>query len=383
MRLFSKPMRAAIPALLLIAGAAAAFSAARPPRSKPVVIAYVGGFRGLITDPESILVEKITHINYAFVDVQHGQAWLTNLATDTVNFRKLNALKSRNPDLKILISIGGWAWSENFSDAVLTEAGRKLFAHTSVDIIRKYQLDGVDIDWEYPGIPGEEGNVYRPEDKQNFTLMFAALRASLDTLEKETGRKYLLTSAVGGSKSFVDNTEMAKAAQYQDFINIMSYDYKTNPNGISGHHTNLFGSTDNPEESSAHRSIGLFLAAGVPAEKIVMGIAFYGRGWKVASDTARGLNRAAIGGYRGGGYSFIKDSLPAKGFERHWDKRAKAPYLWHPGQRVFISYDDEASVKEKCRYVHANKLGGVMFWEYSSDPKGYLLDAIHKNLHKK
>lgn len=380
---FSKPLRAAIPALLLVAAAVTALTAARPPKAKPVVIAYVGGFRGLIANPESIAVEKITHINYAFVDVQHGQAWLTNLATDTINFRKLNALKSRNPDLKILISIGGWAWSENFSDATLTEAGRRLFAHTSVDIIRKYRLDGVDIDWEYPGIPGEEGNIYRPEDKQNYTLMFAAIRASLDTLEKETGRKYLLTTAVGGGNNFIEHTEMSKAAQYLDFVNIMSYDYKTNPNGIAGHHTNLYGSTADPKEASAHRSVGLFLEAGVPADKIVMGIAFYGRGWTVGSDTARGLNRPATGGYRGGGYTFIKDSLPGKGFERHWDKSAKAPYLWHPGQRVFISYDDEESVKEKCRYVNKHKLAGVMFWEYSSDPKGYLLDAINQHLYSK
>ncbi len=209
--------------------------------------------------------------------------------------------------------------------------------------------------------------------------MFQAIRASLDSLEKETGGKYLLTTAVGGSRSFVEHTEMAEAAKYLDYVNIMSYDYKTNPNGISGHHTNLYGSTANPDESSAHRSVGLFLQTGVPAEKIVMGIAFYGRGWKVASDTARGLNRPATGGYRGGGYSYIKDSLPAKGFEQHWDKQAKAPYLWHPGQHVFISFDDERSVKEKCRYVKKHDLGGVMFWEYSSDPNGYLLDAINKS----
>ncbi len=380
MPLLSNPLRAAIPALFALAGAAGLLASKQAPQPKPVVIAYVGGFRGLVKDPDAIAVEKLTHINYAFVDVQHGRAWLTNEATDTINFRKLNSLKTRNPDLKILISIGGWAWSENFSDAVLTEAGRKLFAHTSVDIIRKHKLDGVDIDWEYPGIPGEDGNVYRPEDKQNYTLMFQALRASLDSLEKETGGKYLLTTAVGGGRNFIEHTEMAKAQQYLDYVNIMSYDYKTNPKGISGHHTNLFGSTEDPEEASTHRSIEMFKAAGVPEEKIVMGIAFYGRGWTVGSDTARGLNRQATGGARGGGYSYIKDSLPAKGFERHWDKRAKAPYLWHPGQRIFISYDDEESVKEKCHYVNKHKLGGVMFWEYSSDPKGYLLDAIDKNL---
>lgn len=351
--------------------------AVKIPRAKPVVIAYVGGFRGQVLDPNTIEVEKLTHINYAFVNIHQGQAWLTNERTDTTNFRLLNTLKQRNPDLKILISIGGWSWSENFSDAVLTEEARALFAHTSVDIVRKHQLDGVDIDWEYPASRGEEGNIYRPEDKQNYTLMFKAIRASLDSLSAETGKKYQLTTAVGGDKYFADHTEMDKAQQYLDYVNIMSYDYKTDPNGIAGHHTNLYGSTKDPKGSSADRSVKIFLEAGVPAEKIVMGIAFYGRGWTMKDDTKKGLNQQALKGARAGGYTRLKDSLMLQGYDRHWDKRAKAPYLFHPQQYVFISYDDERSAKLKCKYVKKHKLAGVMFWEYSSDPKGYLLGAIH------
>jgi chitinase len=91
-----------------------------PPASqKKIIVGYVPGFRGIL-DQLSIDANKLTHINYAFVDVQDSMAWLTNLETDTVNFRILNKLKEVNPDLKILISIGGWSWSGNFSDAVLT-----------------------------------------------------------------------------------------------------------------------------------------------------------------------------------------------------------------------------------------------------------------------
>ncbi|WP_220392806.1 glycoside hydrolase family 18 protein [Chitinophaga lutea] len=360
-----------------------AFIPAAPPGKKPVVIAYVGGYRGLIANPASIMVEKLTHINYAFVDIKNGQAWLTNEATDTVNFRALNALKFRNPALKILISIGGWAWSENFSDAVLTEAGRQLFAATAVDIVRKYQLDGVDIDWEYPGVPGEEGNVYRPEDKQHYTLMFKALRASLDTLQRETGRPYLLTTAVGGGRYFTEHTEMDKAQQYLDYVNIMTYDYKTSATGLAGHHTNLYGSTKDTAEASAHRSVQIYLEAGVPAEKLVMGAAFYGRGWTLKDGTNRGLNQQALKGARGGGYTRLKDSLiNQQGYKRHWDRKAKAPYLWHPGNNVFITFDDERSVRAKCKYIKKYNMAGIMFWEYSSDPKGYLLDAIHTSFNK-
>ena len=182
---------------------------------KYIVNGYVGGFRGLVKT-ELIDAQKLTHINYAFVNVQDSLAVLTNLQTDSTNFRKLNELKKINPDLKILISIGGWAWSENFSDAVLTESSRSKFAKSGVDIIRDYKLDGVDIDWEYPGMKGEEGNIYRPEDKENFTLMFKAFREELDKFGQETGKRYLLTAAVGGSKSFIEHTDMGALAPYMD-----------------------------------------------------------------------------------------------------------------------------------------------------------------------
>ncbi len=205
---------------------------------KYIVNGYVGGFRGLVKT-ELIDAQKLTHINYAFVNVQDSLAVLTNLQTDSTNFRKLNELKKINPDLKILISIGGWAWSENFSDAVLTESSRRKFAKSGVDIIREFKLDGVDIDWEYPGMRGEEGNIYRPEDKENFTLMFKAFREELDQLGKETGKSYLLTAAVGASKSFIEHTDMGALAKYMDYVLIMTYDYGGR-NGTVGHHTNLY-----------------------------------------------------------------------------------------------------------------------------------------------
>jgi chitinase len=351
-----------------------------PPKTKKVVIAYVGGFRGLV-NADSIDVRKLTHINYAFVNIKDNAAWLENEATDTVNFRKLNLLKRINPDLKILISIGGWSWSDKFSDAVLTEASRKKFAQTSVAIIKKYKLDGVDIDWEYPAMPGEEDNVYRPEDKQNYTLMFKAIREELNALEKQTKKKYLLTTAVGGYHEYIEHTEMDKAQAYLDYVNIMSYDFKTGADSITGHHTNLYPSNDYATERSTDRAITEFIAAGVPASKIVMGVAFYARSWTTNTPDNRGLNQLAVKAQWGGGYSKLKETtIDKNGFKRYWDEKAKAPYLFNAASMIFISYDDEASIAEKCHYVTAHKLGGVMFWEYSEDPKGYLLGTISREL---
>ncbi|WP_026630263.1 glycoside hydrolase family 18 protein [Dyadobacter alkalitolerans] len=360
---------------LIILSPASAFA---QKKKKYIVNAYVGGFRGLVKT-EEIDAEKLTHINYAFVNVQDSLAVLTNLATDSTNFRKLNEMKAaKNPDLKILISIGGWAWSENFSDAVLTETSRRKFAKSSVDIVRQFNLDGVDIDWEYPAMPGEEGNIFRPEDRQNFTLMFKAIREELDLLQKEKSRAYQLTTAVGGSKSFIENTEMGLAQPFLDYVFIMTYDYG-GKNGTVGHHTNLYDY--NPDGSSADRSVKNFMAAGVPASKIVLGAAFYGKGWEAATANNNGLGEKRVKSVQGGGYTKLKDTLiNQNGYKKFYDKKAKAPYLFNESTKVLITYEDEKSVRDKCKYVKKNKLAGIFFWEYFNDPKEYLITEISKNL---
>jgi chitinase len=345
------------------------------PKKKPVIIGYVGGFRGLIAT-DSIDVWRLSHINYAFVDIKDNRTWLHNEATDTVNLRKLSELKKVNADLKILISIGGWSWSKNFSDAVLTDSSTKNFALSAVSIVSKYNLDGIDIDWEYPGMIGDS-NTYRPEDKQHYTILFKELRQGLDSLSNITQMKYFVTTAVGGSQHFIDHTEMDKVQQYADFINVMSYDYTGGWSSISNHHTNLYTSSGDSDQYSAHRSIQALINAGVPPAKIVMGVAFYGRGWQMESVDNNGLYRKAVKPARGGGFTFLKDSLIDKnGYKQYWDAKAKAPYLFNPESRIFITYDDERSVKEKCKYVKRHRLAGAMFWEYNSDKKEYLLKII-------
>lgn len=346
--------------------------------SKPVIIGYVGGFHGLL-DVDNIEANKLTHINYAFVNIVDGKAFLTNEKTDSTNFRKLNLLKKRNPDLKILISIGGWAWSENFSDAVLTDSSRKVFAKSSVDIMKKYDLDGVDIDWEYPGMAGEDGNVFRPEDKQNFTLMFEEIRKELDLVEKESGTKKLLTTAVPGFVEILGVTEMDKAAKYLDYVNLMTYDLFQGDTVV--HHASLYSSNIYKTTKSADEAVKGFVKAGVPIEKLVMGLPFYSRKFVVAGTLEQGLGQKQVKQEYSQGYTFVKDSLVnKKGYELRRDSVAKVPYLYNSGTKEIISFEDEESVREKCKYVLDHKMGGVMFWEYDSDPKHYLLNEINNSL---
>ncbi len=348
-----------------------------PGKKKPVIIAYVGGFRGL-ADIDSLNPKKLSHINYAFVDVKDNRAWLHNEATDTINFRRLNELKKENKDLKILISMGGWTWSKNFSDAVLTDTSTREFAYSCIDIVAQYDLDGVDIDWEYPGLKGDN-NKFRPEDKEGYTRLFKNLREGLDSLKKITHKKYFVTTAVGAHQNYIDHTEMDKVQQYTDFINLMSYDYAGGSDTISNHHTNLYTSSTDTSQESTDKSVKAFIAAGVPANKLVVGLGFYGKGWETQTTDNNGLYRKVNKFQRAGGFDYLKDSLENKnGFTKYWDDLARAPYLFNSQTRVFITYDDEQSIKEKCEYIKKNNLAGAMFWEYADDKKEYLLDVINK-----
>ncbi|HUQ66855.1 MAG TPA: glycoside hydrolase family 18 protein [Flavitalea sp.] len=344
---------------------------------KPVIVAYVGGFRGNLT--ENVNPMKLSHINYAFVNVQGNRAFLSNEKTDTVNFRLLNDLKKTNKDLKIMISLGGWTWSKNFSDAVLSDTSNRNFSQSAVDIVAKHDLDGIDIDWEYPGMTGDS-NIYRPEDKQNYTILFKNMRELLDSLGKVTGKKYFVTTAVGGNVDYVSTTEMDKVAQYCDFINIMAYDFAGGNDTLSNHHTGLYPSSpEHPKFASTDEAVKMFRNAGVPANKLVVGMGFYGKGWEMETDKNNGLFQRTKKPAKAGGFGFIKDSLENKnGFVKYWDDVAKSPYIFNKEKKVFISYDDERSIKEKTDYIKKNKLGGAMFWEYEDDPKENLLTVLAK-----
>jgi len=347
---------------------------------KQVIIGYIGGYHGLI-DTTLVDANKITILNYAFVNVLGNRAVLTNIKSDTVNFKYLLKLKKVNPDLKIVISIGGWGWSKNFSDAVLSDTSRAAFVASAIKIVRKYHLDGIDIDWEYPGMVGA-GNIHRDTDKQNYTLMFQGLRKGLDSVETETGKKLLLTAAVGISKGFLLHTEMGKVASYLNYVNLMTYDF-SHGDTLAIHHTNLYASKSYSSNQNGAAAVTDFEAAGVPAGKLVMGIAFYGHTSKVIPNDQHGLGIKTIGGriFTPGGYTYIKDSLVNhNGFKYYRDKDAKAPYLYNEALQQFISFDDEWSVSEKCKYVRKNDMAGVMFWEYAGDKKNYLLDEIDKDL---
>ncbi|MBS1529452.1 MAG: chitinase, partial [Bacteroidetes bacterium] len=304
-------MRKKLRLILVLTFVLPAFVFAQGRLKKHVIIGYVGGYHGLY-DTAMVHPKMLTHINYAFVVIKNNRAYLEHEKTDTVNFHNLLKLKKINPGLKVLISIGGWGGSRYFSDAVFTDTARAAFAASAVAIVKKYNLDGVDIDWEYPNDIGA-GNIFRPEDKHNYTLMFQQLRLDLDTLEKQIGRKLQLTAAVGGFNRFIKLTEMGEVAKYLDFVSLMTYDLADDTLHMVLHHTNLYASKAYKTLCSGDFAVKDFEAAGVPANKLVMGVAFYGHTF-MAVDSAKtilGARRSAehLRRPNNGNYTFIRDSL--------------------------------------------------------------------------
>jgi len=346
-----------------------------------VIIGYVMGSR--VQDFEQVQGDKLTHINYAFANIQDGRIVEGN-PSDSVNFLSLQTLRTKYPHLKLLVSVGGWSWSDHFSDAALTTESREKFGQSALEFMLKYKLDGVDLDWEYPGQLGED-NVFRPEDKENFTLMLKAVREKLDAQSDKDGRsgsnRYLLTIASGANQTYLDHTEMSIAHHYLDYVNIMTYDYFTGGSPTTGHHTNLFhSSTDVPHQNGA-QAVQEHLDAGIPAGKLVLGAAFYGRGWKVEDPDQMLYGAPSELGFSAP-YHKIVDLIENDGYTRQWDASAKAPYLWQPDSSIVLTYDDPESLTHKCDYLKSQGLAGIMFWEYSQDFEGELLESIYSNLTK-
>lgn len=361
---------------LLFFLASSALARTPPPKQ---VIAYVF-VKDAVIDPSEIAAEQLTRINYAFANIQNGRM-LEGFQNDAQNFAALVSLKSRNPALQILVSVGGWTWSGAFSAMALTSQSRAVFIDSVVVFVRKHNLDGLDIDWEYPGLPGI-GNPYQPEDGGNYTALLKELRARFRREERNLHRTLLLSVATGASEAFLAHTQMRAVARYVDTVNLMSYDYyEPTDDKVAGHHAPLFTNPADPKHVSAGASVSAYLAAGVPARKLVLGVPFYGHAWAHVPPTNFGLYQAGGPTNLPSDYRTLIPFLqPSSGYVRHWDALASVPFLYNPDTATFISYEDPESITQKCRFVRSKHLAGMMFWDYEGDAAGVLLTTIHNAL---
>src|SRR6266540_5614675 len=317
------------------------------------------------------------------------------------NFQQLQALKEQHPNLKVLISLGGWTWSTYFSDAALTKQSRQRFVSSCIDLFIRGDIpdpgwggmggpgaatgvfDGIDIDWEWPGSDGNAGNIIRAQDKENFTRLLAEFRKQLHAYGKQTHKDYLLTAFLPASAAKIDaGFEVPDIFGFLSFGSVQGYDFHGTWESTTNHQSNLYTSPSDPSSPrySDDAVVNEYLQRGAPSKEIVLGVPFYSRGWTGVAGANDGLYQPAAGAAPGtweagvDDYEVVRDRL-ASGFVRHEDSAAGAAWLFDG--TTFWTFDDPPIMAAKAEYARQHRLGGIMFWELSGDtPEGELIAAI-------
>jgi len=371
----------------------------------------------------SIPYDKLTHINYAFAALDpetHEVVIPDPWASTTIvypgessntpykgNLGMLRKMKLKYPNVKVLISIGGWTRSNGFHSAAATDVSRKTTADNLAAFVKQYGLDGVDIDWEYPGInrekdPADQYDLGSPggiEDKENYTLLLKAIRQALDAQGTADGKTYELTAAVGVGYDTIAATDPGEYAKYLDAVNLMAYDMHVGAETTTGHQAPLYANTASDTHTQLVRerynvdwAVNKFLELGVPANKIVVGIPFYSRGWDHVEggwdadgdgqpDGMFGTGSGTLQGTWGPGgqspYFDLKKLEGKPGWVKYRDTVSKACWLFNRSKKQLYTYDDAETVKTKMQYILDKKLAGAMYWELDGDDWKHGYDLVN------
>lgn len=314
-------------------------------------------------------------------------AFATITADSTIELRpipeldlttSLTALKEKYPHLKINLSIGGWG-ANGFSDMALSKETRSVFINSVVEHLEQYNLDGVDIDWEFPTRDESGLTKTRPEDTENFILLMKELRSKFDVLKKTNDKKYSLSFATPIGDWAIKAFGVKQVSKSVDYIYLMGYDYIGNWSNVTGHHSN-FKNDKSTTHLSTYDGIKRFMKV-CPPEKLVVGIPAYGYGWSGVGPTDSGLFQNAKGIVPTDDliYSNLKDKYISKnGFTRYWDNSSKAAYLYNGD--IWITYEDLEAIQYKAETVKSLGLGGMMYWEHTQDLTGDVITTISNSL---
>jgi len=367
---------------LLIAALALAAALAHA-QTKPVVGTYILAERG-VEVVEQLQPGRVTHILYAFLLIcGEGQrkeeaaacagkpgfsiAPHADQATFSGAFQRL---KARDPQVRVLASVGGWGGSDPFFHLAATPQGRAAFIRSSMDWLRAHPgFDGLDIDWEHPGNNGAANGVQlgHKDDGERFVLLMQELRTALDALGRETGRRYALTVAINTTKEQLARMPMGRAAKSLDLVFMMTYDFAGPWTKKAVNHTALRSAR--PGDDSLELSVANLKAEGVPVAKMVAGVAMYGRGFdgvKADGSYARPWPNAD-------GSVAYKDIAALPGMKPRFDKASQSWAMVGDGR--FVGYDDPRAVRAKVAFAKKTGMAGVFAWELSQD-NGEILGAM-------
>ncbi|WP_395293328.1 glycosyl hydrolase family 18 protein [Kitasatospora hibisci] len=323
------------------------------------------------------------------------------------NFNQLKQLKAKYPNLRIQISIGGWSYSKWFSDAAATDSSRKALVSSCIDMYIKGNLpvidgrggagsaagifDGIDLDWEWPNSDGHLGNIFRPADKANYTLLAQEFRRQLDALGATTGKHYTLSAFLPADPAKITaGIDVPGLFGAFDFATIQGYDYHGAWEMTTNQQSALkvaAGDPSTPDRRfSSEIAINAYVDGGAPKSKLTLGIPFYGRGWTgVPRGTTNGLFQSATGpapgSYENGfeDYHKLKDLAASGGYTLYRDPVAGFAYLYNG--TVFYTYDDPTEIARKTAWIKSQGLAGAMVWSFDGDTaSGELMAAVDNGL---
>ena len=312
-------------------------------------------------------VQKLTHINLAFGLIKDGLLDMSQLT----HIDLIHQFRKWNPAIKIVLSVGGWG-AGGFSNMAMTEEGRRAFVASCLKAVEEHNLDGIDIDWEYPCSDLAEIDA-DPQDKENYTYLFQALRDVL-------GPDRIVSNAVGAGEYFVEGSEMDKVAEIVDYVQLMTYDMRSGFVQQAGHHASLGLTKGDTTNTSTRGIVEMFHNAGVPYEKLIVGAAFYCRHFDYVPNVNNGLLQpAGTTGLYGPNYDGLTEEFrKANNYVEYWDEDAEASYLWNGS--TFVSFESPEAIRRKCTYIMDKGLLGIMYWEHGSDTTRELLTVIHNTL---
>ena len=305
------------------------------------------------------------------------------------NFNQLAELKAKAPHMKVIIAVGGWTLSDNFSTVCSTAAGREAFASSLVNFLTTYRMfDGIDFDWEYPGGGGEAGNSASPSDGANYASLLQLVRQKFDALGAQVGRRYEISVAAPAGIDKIATFNLAGLAPSVDHFNLMSYDFHGTWETTTGHQSAFTGDAAGYDIQTAVKA---YLAAGVPAAKVILGAPLYTRAWSGVADGGDGgylekSSGAAAGTFEKGVYDY-KDlvaqmQVSAGAWKLYWDDTAQAAYVYDGADATFSSFETRASIAQKSDWAERLGLGGMMFWDITGDALGTsesLVDAAYES----
>lgn len=353
-----------------------------------------------------IPADKLTHLLYGPLEVsENGQCISADEWADVGyrypgdrpterlrgNFKQLRLLDGDNPNLAIMMTVGGWDFSANLHTAAASPQGRERFARSCVAFMRQYEFEGIDIDWRYPVVGGKEPLEATPDDAQNYVLLLEELRKQLDAASVLDERTYLLSVTTPGVPTFYEPLLLDDMQRYVDWFNVFAFGYQGEWSDLASPAAPLFGSGRDPRGEevqvlyNVRGTVDAYLNAGVVGNKIVIGIPLYAQAWRnVRPNDYFGLYQPADGvptGTRAGGtlyYEDLESFLTSDSYVRFFDNETRSAWMYNEQRRIAISYENAESILNKTRYVISQQLGGVMAYELAFDDDSHtLVNAIY------